>query len=75
MGDLFSMKIRKIKHKKSSVKFFGFKDEGEARLCGRWGKKRSYGHFCCYSDNRTKAEIRNADDRKLNKQDDNEKSI
>ena len=37
------MKKRKIRYK--TRKFFGYSDEGWARGGGRWGKKRSYGHF------------------------------
>lgn len=54
------IKRRKIKHK--SRKNMGFADEGYLRLMGRHGKKRFYGHYCEYSDVRTKAEIKNADD-------------
>ncbi len=57
------IKPRKIKHK--TRKFFGWKDEGWARLGGKNGKKRSYGHYLGRSDFRTRTEKRNADDRKL----------
>lgn len=55
------IKIRKIKHK--TEKFFGYKDETWARLQGKNGRKRSYGHFLGMADGRTKAEIVNAIDR------------
>jgi len=60
------MKIRKIKHK--TRKFFGYPEDSWARLNGRWGKKRSYGHFGGYGNpgGRTRAEIRNADLRRNN---------
>lgn len=48
------MKLRKILHK--TAKFFGFKEDSWARLGGRNGKKRSYGHFSSYADGRTRAE-------------------
>ena len=58
--------FRKIKHK--TKKFFGWPEDAWARLGGRWGKKRSYGHFGGpNSGGRTVAEIRNADDRKIEK--------
>lgn len=56
------MKIRKIKHK--TPKFFGHPEDNWARLGGRHGKKRSYGHFCEYSDLRTIAEKKNSDERR-----------
>jgi hypothetical protein len=31
--------------KSKDKKFFGFPEDNWARLGGRWGKKRSYGHF------------------------------
>jgi hypothetical protein len=57
------MKFRKIEHR--TPKFFGWKKDRWARLGGRWGKKRSYGHFAGMADTRTPAEIRNADDRRM----------
>jgi len=55
------MKKRKIRYK--TGKFFGYSDEGWARSGGRWGKKRSYGHFSPGNPGgRTRAEIQNADD-------------
>jgi hypothetical protein len=54
-------KPKKIKHKTS--KFFGFRQDAWARLNGRWGRRMSYGHYTEYSDQRTRAEIRNRDDR------------
>lgn len=55
---------RKIKYK--TRKFFGFPEDSWARLGGRWGKKRSYGHFSGYGNpgGRTAAEIRNNDQRR-----------
>ena len=53
---------KKIKHK--SHKFFGYAKDAWARLGGRWGRKRSYGHFSGMADGRTVAEIRNADQRR-----------
>ena len=54
------MKKRKIKH--TSPKFFGYPEDAWARLGGRNGKKRSYGHFAGIADARTRSEKRNADD-------------
>ena len=34
-----------FKYKKPIGKFFGYADETWARLRGKYGKKRSYGHF------------------------------
>jgi hypothetical protein len=57
------LKVRKIRHR--CPKFFGWKKDRWARLGGRHGKKCSYGHLGDYMcDNRTRAEIRNADDRR-----------
>lgn len=60
--------IEKIKHK--TRKFFGYPEDSWARLGGRWGKKRSYGHFASLGNpgGRTVAEIRNADDRRIERQ-------
>jgi hypothetical protein len=57
------IRIRKIKYK--TRKFFGYAEDSWARLCGRYGKKRSYGHFSGLgnSGGRTVDEIRNADER------------
>jgi hypothetical protein len=52
------VKLRKIVHQ--TAKFFGWKEDGWARLGGRWGKKRSYGHFAGMADMRTRAELRDA---------------
>ena len=52
------MKLRKIKH--LTAKFFGWKEDGWARLGGRWGTKRSYGHFAGMADMRTRAELPDA---------------
>jgi hypothetical protein len=52
------MKLRKIKHR--TGKFFGWAKDRWARLGGRWGKKRSYGHYSGYADGRTRAELRDA---------------
>ena len=56
--------IKKIKQK--TRKFFGYPEDNWARLGGRHGKKRSYGHFSSYGNagGRTVAEIRNADERR-----------
>lgn len=62
------MKKRKIQHK--TPKFFGHPEDSWARLGGRHGKKRSYGHFAGMADMRTKAEKRNADDLKELESDD-----
>lgn len=64
------MKKRKIKYKSS--KFFGHPEDSWARLGGRHGKKRSYGHFGSGAGGsmRTRAEKKNAAD--LN--DDDEKT-
>jgi hypothetical protein len=49
---------RKIKHK--TPKFFGYAKDAWARLRGRYGKKRSYGHFASGNPGgRTRAEIEN----------------
>lgn len=60
--------IKKIKH--ATRKFFGYPDDNWARLGGRYGKKRSYGHFSGYGNagGRTRAEISNADDRRIERQ-------
>ena len=55
------MKIRKLPHR--THKFFGWKKDRWARLAGRDGKKSSYGHYAGMSDNRTRAERRDADAR------------
>ena len=55
------MKLRKIKHR--TGKFFGWAKDRWARLGGRHGKKRSYGHYAGMADMRTKAELRDADAR------------
>src|SRR6516162_3497580 len=55
------MKLRKIRYR--TVKFFGHKKDRWARLGGRWGKRRSYGHYSEYPDGRTRAELRDCDDR------------
>ncbi len=59
------MKLRKIKHR--SGKFFGWIEDGWARLGGRWGKKSSYDHFSGLGNpgGRTVAEIRDADARRI----------
>ena len=48
--------VRKITH--HYKKFFGYGDEGWARLGGRYGKKRSYGHYAGSGNDidRTRAE-------------------
>lgn len=51
--------MRKIKYKTS--KFFGWPEDNWARLGGRHGKKRSWGHFAGMADSRSKAEKQNAD--------------
>lgn len=58
--------MRKIKYK--TKKFFGYPEDNWARLRGRHGKKRSYGHFAGGGNpgGRTVAEIRNSDDRQIN---------
>jgi len=55
------IKVRKIKYR--TPKFFGYKEDAWARLGGRWGRKRSYGHYGG-GDFRTRAEVQNADDRR-----------
>jgi hypothetical protein len=62
------VRIKKIRH--VSWKFFGYPEDNWARLGGKNGKKRSYGHFSGYSNagGRSVAEIRNADDRRINEQ-------
>ena len=57
------MKLRKIKH--LTAKFFGWKKDRWARLGGRHGKKGPYGHFAGMADMRTRAELRDADDRHI----------
>ncbi len=59
--------IKKIKHK--SRKWFGHPEDNWARLGGPNGKKGSYGHFAglCV-DGRSIAEIRNADDIRIDRQ-------
>lgn len=54
--------IRKIKYR--TRKNLGFPEDNWARLGGRFGKKRSYGHFCEHSNRRTCSEIKNNDLRK-----------
>lgn len=54
------MKRRKVKHR--TPKFFGHPEDSWTRLGGRYGKKRSYGHFSGMPDFRTEAEKQNADD-------------
>ncbi len=58
------MKQRKIKHK--TRKFFGYPEDNWARLGGRHGKKRSYGHYAGLSNpgGRTRVEIQDADRRR-----------
>ena len=60
------MKVRKIKYR--FHKFFGYAKDAWARLNGRHGRKRSYGHFSGMASNRTKAEKENADDLRLARQ-------
>ena len=55
------MKLRKIRHQ--TAKFFGWKEDGWARLGGRHGKKRSYGHYAGMAGMRTRAELRDVSDR------------
>jgi hypothetical protein len=50
------MKLRKIKFR--YPKFFGWKKDRWARLGGRWGKKRSYGHYAGMPPSLTRAELR-----------------
>jgi hypothetical protein len=50
------MKLRKIEH--HTHKFFGWAKDRWARLGGRLGKKRSYGHYSGFADYRTRAELR-----------------
>lgn len=52
------MRLRKIKH--NHAKFFGWKKDRWARLGGRNGKKRSYGHFAGMADGQTRVELREA---------------
>lgn len=59
------IRIRKISHR--SPKFFGFSNEKWARGSGKWGYGRSYGknkHGIAV-DYRSRAEYKNADDRRL----------
>ncbi len=56
------MKIKKRKIRYRSRKDMGHPEDSWARLGGRHGKKRSYGHFSGYAENRSLAEKRNADD-------------
>lgn len=58
------MKIKKIKHK--NKKFFGYPEDSYARLGGKNGKKRSYGHYSGYSDGRTRQELKNKIEREEN---------
>ena len=52
-----------MKHR--THKFFGWKKDRWARPGGRWGKRRSYGHYAGMADMRTRAEKRDADDRHI----------
>jgi hypothetical protein len=52
------VRLRKIKHR--TGKFFGWAKDRWARLGGRHGKKRSYGHYSGYADMRTRAELLDA---------------
>ncbi len=56
------MKLRRLKHE--TGKFFGWAKDRWARLGGRHGKKRSYGHFSGMADMRTRVEIQDADFRR-----------
>ena len=55
------MKLRKIRHR--TVKFFGWKKDRWARLGGRNGKKRPYGHYAGMAGMRTRTELRDVSDR------------
>jgi hypothetical protein len=66
MKRIGKMGIKKIKHR--GKKFFGYPEDSWARLGGKNGKKRSYGHFSEYPDNRSKAEKQDKDFRELHEQ-------
>jgi hypothetical protein len=61
--------LRKLKQR--TRKFFGYPEDNWARLGGPHGKKRSYGHFAGGGNpgGRTVAEIRNADERHIERAD------
>lgn len=58
-------RIRKIKHHRRKH----FVEKEHKWAVNKYGYKEDYGHFGCWADKRSKREIQNADDRRLEKYD------